>query len=351
MKSLALELTLLATAILLQPLPALGDGIDILRDVSGLTGDEWKAVDRGEVQARVLDTQNSREVAIVGVAWLEAGTDCFISAFQDIEEFKQSPDVLRIQKFGTPLQQRDLRDFRLESQDVAALEDCEAGDCDVKLPISAIARLDRSVDWSQDDHAPKVHSIVREEIQSYLQAYVDRGNEALIEYHDKKEPVRLQDEFLGLLNGQPRVADFAPEFQSYLARYPEQSLPDVSEFFYWSLESFGLGPVTSVTHVSVYVQPGQAIAASKQIFASHYFDSSLGLTVAIDDPNSTSVPSMYLMYVNRSRVDLLGGFFGGLQRALTRGRMREGMRKRLAAAVAKLESSCRVPAPPASVRP
>ena len=117
-------------------------------------------------------------------------------------------------------------------------------------------------------------------------------------------------------------------------------MPGFSGFFYWSTESFGLKPVTGVTHVSLYVQPGRAVIASKQIYASHYFDASMGLTAALDDDREASDPGMYLVYLNRSRIDLLGGFFGGLRRTFLGGRLRDGMRKNLAEAVRKLESSC-----------
>src|ERR1035437_8151582 len=93
-------------------------------------------------------------------------------------------------------------------------------------------------------------------------------------------------------------------------------------------------------HVSIYIQPGQAVIASKQIYASHYFDASLGLTAAIDDPGAAAGPGMYLVHLNRSRIDLLRGFFGGLRRAFLRGGLRDGRRKNLVEVVRKLESSC-----------
>ena len=98
--------------------------------------------------------------------------------------------------------------------------------------------------------------------------------------------------------------------------------------------------MSSVTHVSVYVQPGRAVIASKQLYASHYFDASLGLTAALDQGAGPVHPSMYLVYLNRSRIDLLAGFWGGLRRAIVRGRLREGMRKHLVEIARKLESSC-----------
>ena len=314
--------------------------LDDLRAFSGLTPDQWKAVDSGNPQAKVLDTQQKREVAVVGVAHVRANTACFIAQLQDIENFKKNPAVLRIRKFVRPIDPRDLEDFSLETGDLAALRNCRDGDCNVKLPISAVERLGRDMDWSRPDYAARAQSIFREESLAYVEAYLDRGNASLIEYRDKNKPVRLAGEFRAVLDARPGLSEFVPEFHDYLAQYPSEPLPGVSEFFYWSTESFGLKPVASITHVSIYVQPGRAVVASKQIYASHYFDASLGLTVALDDAGEASAPGMYLVYVNRSRIDFLDGFFGGLRRALARGRLRDGMRKNLAEAVRKLESSC-----------
>jgi len=311
-----------------------------LRAFASLTAGQWKAVNRGDVQARVLDTHEKREVAVVGVAHLRATTACFITKFQDIETFKKNPAVLRIRRFTPPVGPQDLEGFSLETRDLADLPNCRVGNCNVKLPAEAIERLSRDVDWSQSDHAIRAQAVVREELLSYIEKYLQEGNSALIEYHDKKDSVRLAREFHGVLDARPGLGEFVPEFREYLAQYPGQPLPGVNEFFYWSTESFGLKPVASITHVYVYVQPGRAAIASQQIYASHYFDASIGLTAALDDPGDVSNPGMYLVYLNRSRIDLLGGFFGGLRRVILRGRLRDGMRKNLADIVRKLESSC-----------
>jgi len=314
--------------------------LSALRALAGLTADQWGAVNRGEPQARVLDTQVKREVAVVGVARLKATTACFVTKFKEIENFKKNPAVLRIRKFVPPVGPRDLEGFSLEAGDLADLRVCLFGNCKVKLPVRAVERLAREVDWSQPDHDGRAQAVFRAELLRYLETYLHQGNSALIEYRDKNKPVRLADEFRGVLNARPGLAGFVPEFHEYLAQYPTEMLPDVSEFLYWSTESFGLKPVASVTHVSIYIQPGRTVIASKQIYASHYFDASLGLTAALDDGAEAPGPSMYLVYLNRSRIDLLGGFFGGLRRAFLRGRLREGMRKNLVEVVRKLESSC-----------
>ena len=49
---------------------------------------------------------------------------------------------------------------------------------------------------------------------------------------------------------------------------------------------------------------------------------------------------MYLAYLNRSRIDLLGGFLGGLRRMVLRGRLMDGFKKNLQEVARKVGASC-----------
>ena len=311
-----------------------------LQALAGLTADQWQAVQRGGPQARIVDTKENREVAVFGIAHLHSTAACFTTMLRDIENFKKDPAVLRIRKFEKPVEPHDLEGLRLEEADVAGLVNCRVGACNVKLPAATIQRFGRDVDRSRPDYATTSQEIFREELLAYLETYLNHGDSALIEYRDKRRSVRLADEFGGLLDARPGVAGFAPEFYAWLARGTGGTWPDVDQFLYWSTESFGLKPVTSITHVSIYKQPGRAVVASKQIYASHYFDGSLGVTVALDDPSRDPGAGMYLVYLNRSRIDLLEGILGGWRRAALRSRLVDGTQKYLVQTVQKLESSC-----------
>ena len=79
--------------------------------------------------------------------------------------------------------------------------------------------------------------------------------------------------------------------------------------------------MASVTHLAILPgAPGSPAAfsvGSKQIYGSHYFDASLGLTVLVRDPSSSSTsPVTYVAYLNRSRVDVISGMFGGVARKI-----------------------------------
>ena len=59
----------------------------------------------------------------------------------------------------------------------------------------------------------------------------------------------------------------------------------------------------------------------------------------VDDPTDPSGNSIYLAYVNRSRIDLLVGAFAGLVRHIVRGHLEEGTRKNLQQTETKRESA------------
>jgi hypothetical protein len=58
------------------------------------------------------------------------------------------------------------------------------------------------------------------------------------------------------------------------------------------------------------------VIAQKQIYASHYFYGGLSVTLVLQDPKDVNPPATYVVYVNRSRGDLLKGGFGGLRRKM-----------------------------------
>jgi hypothetical protein len=63
----------------------------------------------------------------------------------------------------------------------------------------------------------------------------------------------------------------------------------------------------------------QILGVSKQLYANHYFDSSLALTALINVPITGTTSDSYLLYTNRSRADALAGSFGKLKRNLVEG--------------------------------
>ena len=119
-------------------------------------------------------------------------------------------------------------------------------------------------------------------------------------------------------------------------------MPAVESFLYWSKEQFGGKPVVRAIHVTIVRGVSDeglpdALVAARQIYASHYMDGSLAVTALVRGAGGS--PS-YLVYLNRSEVDVLDRFFGGMVRRIVERRLRtegaaalEGLRRRLESGV------------------
>ena len=57
---------------------------------------------------------------------------------------------------------------------------------------------------------------------------------------------------------------------------------------------------------------------SREVLATHYRNASLGLTAVVGD----AAGRCYLVYINRSQLDVLGGVFGAWKRAIVEGRLK-----------------------------
>ena len=80
----------------------------------------------------------------------------------------------------------------------------------------------------------------------------------------------------------------------------------------------------SVTHLAIGrtpESPADYAVASKQIYGAHYFDASIGLTILVRDESAPSATT-FVVYLNRSRIDLFDGFFGGVTRTIVSGKAR-----------------------------
>jgi hypothetical protein len=106
-------------------------------------------------------------------------------------------------------------------------------------------------------------------------------------------------------------------------------LRDVKEdagesFVYWSQEQAAGKPAVTVSHVTLVrtEQPGipPALAISRQVYASHYMNGAVGITAVI---RSADGARHYLVYVNRTHIDVLGGFLAPLKRAIIEGRVED----------------------------
>ncbi|MBZ5524091.1 MAG: hypothetical protein LAP21_17790 [Acidobacteriia bacterium] len=310
---------------------------DFLSQTMGFSAFEIQQVEQGAAVARTLKSEK-HEVATLGLVLIRAPREFYVEQFRDIEKLKKSQNVLQVKKLSDPPRLEDFNDVALTSQETHDLQKCRAGQCSFKISAEMIARLHERADQPAADAKAQDASFFRKILLEYIETYLASGNRAMMTYNDKDRPVSTSEEFNGFLDQSPYLSACAPEFSQYLRNFPSQALPSVENFIYWSKENYSqdLKPVLTVTHVSIY-QPavngewnhapgGPFVLASKQIYAAHYYESSLGLTLLLDAQMESGGPAFYMVYVNRSTIDLLRKWYSGLARGRVSSRVRDSMK-------------------------
>ncbi|MFY9558483.1 MAG: hypothetical protein WAV20_16845 [Blastocatellia bacterium] len=305
---------------------------ELLQERLKVTEENLASLVHGEPVTRVLRTQEKREIAALGIVRVEASAELFIHGLRDIVDFKKSSSVLQIGKFSNPPRLEDLNGLTLDRCCLDAIKNCEAGQCAMQTSSEMMGRFREELSLYTPDYEARANSLARKILLDYVRAYLKAGNSALIEYHDQKNGTQLANEYRSLLEESRFLTDYAPEFHKYLEEFPKSTSPNVEDFIYWSKEKYGLKPVVSITHVAIYKRTlgnrTEVLVASKQLYANHYFDSSLALTVFVEG-NERATSGSYLLYLNRSRIGALRGFFVGLKRSVIGAQIRQGLGKNL----------------------
>jgi hypothetical protein len=282
-------------------------------------------LDRGDVVTRTLDVNNRREVATLGIVRITTSPSTYVERMTDIVTFKRTDDVLQIGTFGRVPQLEDTASLVIEDGDVKQLRSCRVDDCNVRLPAEMIERVRREIDWRAPDASRKASLLVRQMLVDYVTRYRERGAAGTMEYADAAPRVNVGREFASLIEGDSFTASYAARLRRHLLDYPAPSDNRVTDFIYWSKELVRSRPVISITHVATAEggdgSPVAYAIGSKQIYAMHYFDASLGLTLLVPD-RTAPAPATYVVYLNRSRIDLFDGLFGGVARRIVAGRAR-----------------------------
>jgi len=311
---------------------SVGELRKFLGDKAAFQTEDFTTLEKGQVVAKLLPAKDKREIDALGVFHTSVSADIFLQRYRKRITHNLSENLIQAGKFSNPPSPDDLRALVLDPRDIEDIKKCESGNCDLKLSDAMIERLQKEVNWSASDYRAQVNNLFRQILLDYVRDYLTRGDAALVEYHDQSRPLRLADETRSLLDGSPYVNEYAPEFSKYLKGFPAAELPGAENFIYWSILKFGFKPVVAITHITIYPRQqgnaSQVLVAEKQIYADHYFDSSLALTVFTAFPKSAGSDS-YLLYMNSSRADALTGAFGKLRRLVIKGEALDGLKTNL----------------------
>jgi hypothetical protein len=284
-----------------------------------ITADDRRHLDRGEPVARALPAKD-REIAVLAAVRVDIDGDRLVTWMRRIDALKKSTYVLAIGRFSTPPAAADLAGLALDSEELSEILKCRRGDCGLKLSSGEMAQLQQASQASSRSPAA-LQQAFRELIVQRVNAYLADGHAALQPYEDHAGQTSPATTFARILQNSTFLTAHEPRLVEHLSRSPKAPTADVESFIYWSKERIGGKATISATHVNIVRsrEPGmpEALVAAKQIFATHYVNASLGVTAILSNGGAH-----YLVYLNRSDVDVVGGMFGGLVRYFVQRRLK-----------------------------
>ena len=309
------------------------------REFVGLSEDQIGAIRSGKAVAKVVESRTADEVFVFGSVYVEASPERYVELASDVDALRKLPGYLAIQSFSDPPQLSDLAGFTLEKQDIEELKNCQVGHCQVQLPTEAMEGFKQSIDWAAPDVADRVNHLARQMAFQSLLNYMKGGNTALGVYRDKNHPAAVAETFETLITRLSALPVYLPELNEYLLEYPKAKSDKVQAGFYWEEVNFGLKPTFRIVQRVVYrgaspSDPAYAIA-EKQLYASHYFESALDLTVCVRDAQR---PGFYVITVKGSKQAGLTGLKGSIVRKVAVDKARSSLERVLTTVKQRLES-------------
>jgi hypothetical protein len=291
------------------------DAARFLATAGQFSQEDLQALERREVVVRLIEADPS-EIAICAAVLIDVTPEFFRARFLDIETFRDYPEVAATGRFDRRPEASDLAGVTLEPRELAALRKCRVGDCGLKLDAAGLAALPAR---QRDEDLTMA---LRHHLAAHAAAYIDGGDAALMTYSDRKKPVDSREELRRIFERSSYLREQLPDVLDHVVAPPRALPSGVEQLLYWSIEAAGTRPVLSMTHALAFApRPDLFAITTKQLYASHYFTASLGTTLLVRR-TSGGVPRLLLIYLNRSRLDLIGGPFAGLKRAIVRKRAR-----------------------------
>jgi hypothetical protein len=311
------------------------------RDYVGLKEDQITAIRNGKAVAKVVESRTPDEVFVFGSVYVQSTPEKYLKLASDIDALRKLPSYLAIRKFSDPPQLSDLDGFTLEADDIKQLKHCQPGECDVQLPTDAMDAFKQAVNWSAPDAANQANQLAQKMALETIQRYTQGGNAALGTYMDKHHPAAVGETFASLLSRSKALPAYLPELEHYLLDYPHAQSQDIQSEFYWEKVQFGLKTTLRIVQAVVYRDPRSAApayaVAVKQLYASHYFETALDLTVCVREQENPD-RGFYLITLKGSQQAGLTGLKGGIVRKVAVDKTRSSLERALGAIKQKLES-------------
>lgn len=254
----------------------------------------------GQPVARMIAGGGRDELAIVGALRLNGDKKRLVDWVRNIEHFRHAAELGLTRGIELPPRAQAFAELVLDAKDLAALQACRPGGCDLRVPDEVIAKFQSGVAWGTPGASAQANALAAGMLTEYAAAYLHGGDRA------------VGNDFGDLLRGATTLYELAPEFATYLEKFPGAKLAGVDQRLYWTNLSEAPGSLISLHHLVVYQRPsGDVIIADKTFYASRYFDVA---ALALSMQETPDGKGYYLIAGSRARSSKLTGVGGRVLR-------------------------------------
>lgn len=265
----------------------------------------------GSVITRTESSPENLEASVVTAVRIATPHERTLAYFHQLVSYIDGQVTTGYGTFGKPPAESDLAGLKLDTADLSDLRACLPTLCDIRVGSASPAEIAQAVDWNAADASTRALGWVQRALVAYAAAYLARGTAALRIYDEQAVAVDLPAHWRAIVERSTALSILAPAVNAYLSAFPGVApSPEATEVLYWDKQRYtGLKPMVGITHEITWrdkATPDRIVVVQRQIFASHYLYGSLATTL-IQQEVVDGKPATYVVYVNRSRGDLLKG--------------------------------------------
>jgi hypothetical protein len=254
----------------------------------------------GQPIARMVAGRDRDEVAVVGAVRLDGDKKLLVDRVRNNEQFRHAAELGLTRGIESPPAARSFAELALDAKDLAALQACRPGHCDLRVPDEVMARFQSGVPWGTPEASAKANALFAGMLAEYAASYLHGGDAA------------VGNDFGDLLRGATTLYELAPEFAAYLEKFPGSTLAGVGQRLYWTNLTDASGSIISLHHLVVFPRPsGDVIIADKTFYASRHFDVAALVLSMHETPDGKG---FYLIAGSRVKSSRLNGVAGRVLR-------------------------------------
>ncbi len=265
----------------------------------------------GGVITRTESSPENLEASVVAAVRIATPHERTLAYFHQLVSYVDGQVTTGYGTFSRPPTESDISKLTLDTTELTDLRSCQPALCEIRIGSAAHTEIALALDWSAADASARAQAWTRRGLVAYAARYFASGTAGLRMYDEQAGALDLPAHWRALFERSTVLPALAPALHTYLSAFPDVAAPaDAAEVLYWDRQHYtGLKPLIGITHAITWrdkAAPDRIIVAQRQIFSSRYLYGSLATTL-IQQDTTDGKPASYVVYVNRTRGDLLKG--------------------------------------------